>query len=323
MGCTPIKCKITLTATGYECTPILEVAYKLIAQPTYDSTGARNGIPITATLNQAYFQALIDETDASKKWYVIPPMKNIEDVRGDNKVFDFDDQSMEFLFEGARKFMAMVAGGNSGANSPQMKGLIEQMRGGEFSFFIVTVKNQLVSNISDDGTKLEGIEFDSQSLSAQFVKKTNATPQHLKLSFNWSATMQDASLRLVDCDQIGGANLTALRSPIAMCYELVDQSATTLKIKISSIFGSVLDPNTADGLVVTDFISSDTLATSKIYNATDDLNVTITGVVESPDGTYELTFAGQTPGDVLVPYAKKSGFDFECMKANPVDVHSS
>ena len=323
MACNACKCGVSLYSTGYDCTPAQEVAYKLIAVQTYDSTGTRNAIPFSATLNQAYFDALINQTDKSKRWYPLPSMKNISDVRGDNKTFEFDDQSMEFLAEGSRKFTGMIPGvSGAGANSPQMKQLIENVRCGDYSFYIVSVKNQLIGNLSADGLSLEPIEIDEQSIVAQFVKKTNDAPQHLLVSFNWSQISSDSALRMFDCDEVGGANLMGLRGLVGICYELVDSQTTSLTVKLKSSFGTPLSPILATGLVATDFVSYDDAATSKIWNETDQANVSITGVTESPAGTYELTFAAQDVSDVLILDAIKSGFDFTCCTENPIDVES-
>src|SRR4030067_246251 len=117
MSCVACKCGVSLSDTGFDCTPVQEVTYKLMAVQTFDSTGARNKIPFTATLNQAYFDALINQSDISKRWSPFPAMKNIDDKRGENKTFEFDDQTTEFLAEGARKFVGMISGlAGSGAN---------------------------------------------------------------------------------------------------------------------------------------------------------------------------------------------------------------
>lgn len=321
MSCKACACGVSLENTKFDCVPIFEVAYKLIAVQTYDSTGARNTIPFTANLNQAYFDALINQADTTKRWYPLPPMKNINDVRGDNKTFEFDDQSVEFLAEGARKFIGMIAGGKSGANSPQMKGLIENIRCGDYSFYVVSVSGQLIGNVSSDGLSLEPIEIDEQSIVAQFMKKTNDAPQHLLLSFNWSQVATDDALRMFDCTEVGGADLKGLRGLFGVCYQLLDQTTTTLKFILKTLFGTETNPVTVDGLVTNDFVSSDDGAVGQIYNETDGGNVPVVSV-ENPDGTYELTFAAQDLGDVLVIKPLKAGYDFTCVEEEPVDVQS-
>jgi hypothetical protein len=166
------------------------------------------------------------------------------------------------------------------------------------------------------------IEIDAQSVYAGFVKATKTQNQHLALMFNFAATENDGDLKTIECSEIDGYDILMLRALLDICAELVEQTATTLKLKLKSNFGSAKNPYTADGLVANDFISSDDAATSQIWNETDQANVAISGVVESPDGTYELTFAAQDPGDVLIPFAKKAGYNFDCLKENPIDVES-
>ena len=322
-NCNACKCGVGLDGLGFDCTPELQVAYKLIAVPTFDSTGARNKIPFTATLNQAYFDALINQSDISKRWSPFPAMKNIDDKRGENKTFEFDDQTTEFLAEGARKFVGMISGlAGSGANSPQMKGLIEKIRCGDYSFYVVTVKNQLIGKLSSDGLSLEPIEIDEQSISAMFVKKTNATPQHILLSFNWSQIEQDENLRMFDCNELGAANLQGLRGLFSVCYNLIDTGVDHVTVQLVTSFGTPASPDTVDGLVVTDFVSSDSAAPSKIFNETDNADVAITGFTENPDGTYQLDFTPQDMSDTLILFAVKAGYEFSCVKENPISVES-
>lgn len=318
MSCNTCECGVTLSGTGFDCTPIMEIAHKLIVVPTYDSTGAKNRVLLSATLNQAFFDALRNQSDETKRWNPWPAMKNVNDVRGDNKTFEFDDQTVEFLAEGARKFTAMIPGtSGSGANSPQMKELIEQVRCGDYSVYIVTVKGQLIGVLSADGLALEPIAIDEQSIVAQFIKKTNDTPQHLLLSFNWNSTVTDESLRMFDCDELGGADLKALRGLVSICMEVLDQTATTLKFKLKARFGTALNPIVVPGLVAADFVSSVGGATARIRNQTDGSDVTVTSV-ESPEGTYELTFIAQTAADVLIVKPLKANYEFACVEANLV-----
>lgn len=322
-ACNDCECGKLMKNSNFGCVPTIEVTHKLIFQSTFDSAGNRNRVLLTDVLNQAYFDAMINHADPTKRWYPTPAFKNINDVRGENKSFEFDDQTTEFLAEGARRFEGMIPGiSGSGANSAQMKSIIESVRCGDYSVYAVTVKNQLAGNLSSDGLGIEGVEIDEQSISAMFVKKTNTTPQHLLTSFNWSQITGDDRLRVIDCGEVGGANLMALRGLFEVCYDLLEITTTTLKLRLRTLFGTEKNPITVDGLVAADFVSSDSGATSKIFNETDNADVSITGVTENPDGTYELTFAAQDAGDILIPFAKKTGYDFTCMKDSPVDVSS-
>lgn len=323
MSCVACKCGEAFGDTGFDCTQVQDITYKMIITRTFDSLGVRNSIPFTASLDQAYFDALINNADTTKRWYPTPAFKNVEDIRGENIVFEFDDQTKEFLAEGAREFKAMIPGvSGSGANSPQMKEILERLRCGDYSVWLITNKNQLVGNLSADGLSLQPIEIDEQSVVAQFMKKTNATPQHLLFSLNFSQILSDASLRLFDCDEIGGANLLGLRGLLGICAELIDVTYTTLKVKLKSVFGTSLNPVVAPGLLSADFVSSDDDTPSNLYNETDAAKIAITGLVEAPAGTYEFTFLAQDIGDAIVVKPVKAGYEFQCVEDNPIDLDS-
>ena len=104
--------------TGHRCSPLFEVAAIIVAVPTFDSLGVKNSIPLASVLNQAFFDALINQVDESKRWRPFPLMKNIEDVRAEATFFEFDDNSKEFVHEGSREFKGLIPT-TSGKGFPQ------------------------------------------------------------------------------------------------------------------------------------------------------------------------------------------------------------
>lgn len=328
MNCNICKCGGTLSNLGHRCTTQFDEPVMVVLVPTFDSSGATNGILKTQTLNKAYFDSMVNHADPTKRWYPMPKIKEVSNKRAEPNYWEFSDQSKQFLFEGARNFTALITSeSGSGATAPAMKKQIESARCSDgMSVFIFSVSRQILGKNSDDNLSIEPIQIDEQSIYAGFMfsSQVDKKNQHLALSFNFAATEKDDNLVWIACSELEGYDILLMKALLDICYELVDQTVTTLKIKLvtKEIFGSAINPFTADGLVVGDFVSSDSGTASRIYNATDDSDVTITGVVESPDGTYELTFSAQTWGDALVPYASKTGYDFTCMKENPVEVAS-
>lgn len=321
MGCVTCKCGASISNTGHRCTPLLEVAAMVIAVPTFDSLGVKNSVLLSSTLNQAFFDALVNQVDASKRWNPFPLMKNIEDVRADATFFEFDDNTTEFVHEGARKFTGIIPSlSGKGAVSPEMKKIIESIRCAETSVYIVSVGNQLIGNVSSDGLSLEPIQIDEQSIYANFMKATNEQGQHIALQFNFAASAKDENLDMFDCSELGDANLLGLKGLLDISSEVIGVATdTTIKIKLKSNFGTPLTPVVVEGLVAADFISSDSSATSNVFNETDQLDVAVT-VVESPAGTYELTFASQDSADVIVIKPLKAGFDFTAVEDAPVSI---
>jgi len=292
--------------------------------PTLDSEGNLNGILKTQDMNKAYFDSMVNHADPTKRWYPSPKFKNVVNTRADAKFWEADDQSVEFVSEAARKFTAIITlKSGTGATSPAMKKQIESARCSDgLSVFVISENRQVLCKESSDGLSVLPIEIDEQSVYAGFVFGTKDQNQHLMLSFNFSATEKDGDLKLIDCSEIDGYDVLMLKALLDICYELVDQHVDSITVKLKSDFGSALNPFTADGLVDNDFVSADDGAAAQIWNETDQANVAITGVTESPDGTYEIEFAAQDLGDILVLFAKKAGFDFTCCKENPIDVGS-
>lgn len=323
MNCNICKCGAPLSNLGHKCTNPFGVAAMVVFVPTFDSTGVANGILKTQTLDKTYFDSMVNHTDPSKRWYPSPKFKNVVNSRAEAKMWEADDQSVEFVSESARKFAAIITqASGTGATAPAMKKQIDSARCSDgLSVFLISEGRQILVKESADGLSVLPIEIDEQSVYAGFVFGNKEQNQHLQLSFNFSTTENDGDLKTIECSELEDYDILMMRALLNICYELVDQSTTTLKIKLVSDFGSAKAPFTADGLVTADFKSSKSGVASKIYNETDDADVTVVAV-EGPDGTYELTFAAQGVADVLVPYAEKAGYDFTCMKENPVDVQS-
>ncbi len=327
MVCNICKCGSPLSNLGHECTSPFGVPALAVFVPTFDSDGNLNGIPKNTDLNKAYFDLMTSAaTPADKRWYPTPLLKNIENERADAKFWEADDQSVEFVSETARTFKAIVAQtSGTGATAPAMKKQIESARCSDgLSVFIISDTRQILCKDSADGLSVLPINIDAQSVYVGFVfAKKGVQNQHLMLQFNFSALENDGDLKLIDCAEINDYDILMLKALLDLCYDLVDITPNDITIKIHSNFGSAINPPVEQGLLVADFVSSDTETPSKIFNATTAADVTISGVVENPAGTYKLSFsAPQTLGDVLVPYALKTGKDFTCMKNNPVDIDS-
>src|SRR3972149_2333135 len=129
MNCPICKCGGTLSNLGHRCTTQFDEAVMVVFVPTFDSTGAQNGILKTQDLNKAYFDSMVNHTDPTKRWYPSPKLKEVANKRADPQYWEFSDQSKQFLFEGSRNFTALItAESGSGATAPGMKKQIESAR---------------------------------------------------------------------------------------------------------------------------------------------------------------------------------------------------
>lgn len=309
-------CNYSMTNTGAECTPLMEVTKKLMLMPVYDSTGVRNYIDLTTTLDEAYFTGLVNQTDASKRLFPLPALKDIKDSRGNPIVQKFADDSTIYVRDGIRAFDGMIPGRDG---NPIMKAKIEAARCGELGVFLVDRKGGLIGAISDDGTKLYPVRLDSESVSAQYIRATDTTVQALQLTFNFHPDESDSCLRIVLDSEMGDADLLTLKGLVNVYATFSSVTATGAHVKLYTEYGTIVNPNTVKGLVTADFVSAATGTASKVRNQTSGTDVTVTATESTTSpGTYTLAWASQTTGNKIAIDCKKDGFDFTAVAAAPI-----
>lgn len=292
----------------------MEVPDFFVAVPLKDSTGALNGILLSATFNQAYFDARINDVDPTKRWYPMASMKDVLIERADSIKETFEDQSMQFVQQGLGSVSALISEGD-GANQVIL-GKYKSFRCEDFGLFAITISGDLTGTIGNaqdscEPTMLYPISVDRGSWDPKWRPKTNKLGQGIMLQFNWRMTEQDENLRTITAAE-AGYDLTQLEGLKDVCAVVSDiqQTQFTVQLRVTG-FGTPLTPITVDGLLAADFA---------LYNVTDSLAVTITGVTESPDGTYTITYASQTIGDILQLTPTESGYDFTAVIAEEIEI---
>lgn len=305
MGCTTCKCGAGLSNTGTACTPIMQVAKKIILVPYFDESGAINSVLLASTFNTAFFTAKVNHADKSKRWFPLPELKNVLDERAENRLESFDDGSSVFISEGDRSFTGLLVKG-----TPILKGKIESSRCVELGVFIVDKSENLIGALSDDGLSLLPIKLDEASVSARLMKTTDAAIQKLELKFNFHSDEKDESLVMITCSEVN-TNLLLLKGLLDIYAEYTAKTTTSFKVKLKTDYGTPINPVVDEGLLLADFA---------LYNVTDSLPVTILSAVESPDGTYTITYAIQGAGEVLRLTPTKSGRDYAAVVANLIQL---
>lgn len=307
-------CNNTLGNTGNDCIPVMEVANFFIAVPLKDSTGARNGIPLNTVFSQTYFDGMINQTDPTKRWYPMLPMKNVTDERGDSIKETFEDNSTQLVQQGVRAVNALISEGD-GANQVIL-GKYQTFSCEEFGLYTVTITGDLIGTLGNsqdvcNPTTLYPVSVDKGSWDPKLRKKTNTTGQAIALMFNWKQIEQDENLRTITAAE-AGYDLTLLEGLNDVCavFSDIQEDEFTVQLRVTG-FGNLTAPLTLDGLEIGDFA---------LYNVTDAAVVSIIAVTESPDGTYNITYATQTIGDILRLTPTETGYDFTAVIAEEIEI---
>jgi hypothetical protein len=281
------------------------VAANFILVPLIANDGTFNYIDPTDTLNDAYFTALINEADDSKRWYPTGKLKNVTTDRADPILETFEDGSSVFIRDGIRNFTAMIIKG-----SFELAKQFNANRCSTFGIFIVDLDGNILGTTKTGSNYLYPIAVDAATFYAKPVFTTDTTIQKIMLQGQWDVLQKDDDLRMISASSISAANIVNLKGLMNVYATIVSTSTTTMVLDLYAKVGNIVTNYPIEGLVTADFVSSDTGSTSKMYNITDASDLTVAATESTTvDGRYTLTYTGAVASEVLQPLIKKNGLD--------------
>jgi len=304
---TVCDCNASLGNSGVpNCVYIPNVTYKMFVTPTFDSTGAKNFIDTTATLDATFFDDLLNagrsgatNTDEKQRIYPIGAFKNVEDVRGDDVTESFNDNSTAFIQEGTRTFTGIIID----RPSPTLLGKMKSWRCSQISAYIIDIDGNIYGNGSESG-KLYPIRLDSETWSPKFMKTADATVAKIQLDFTYAKDEADEDIKMILADETTPdvRDLNGLIDVNAGAATSISTTGFTTELTFD--YGSAVSSQLFKGAVLADF---------DLYNETATATVVITSVTENPDGTYAFVIPAQTSSDVMTLNLQKDGFEMTAL----------
>ena len=290
-GC---NCNVGLSNTGRPgCVPLQSVTSKLIMVPLSDNQGNLNGIDLAAALPT--WSDLINEADASKRWFPIPEFENVELPKADSQFEEANSGRMAFLRQGKRSFAGELWGDDS---TPTLLGKLSAGRCVQFGVYIVDVNGNLIGSKSNGF--LYPIPVDEQSWDPKFMFATDSTVQKIMLGFDFYRLFDESTMYMITTSE-AGINFNDLTGLIDVNLTVDFQvSATSVTILAAFDYGTALNPIIFQGATNTSDWS--------IYNVTTSTLIGVpAGVTEAPAGTYlvDYTFV---PTNVYTLSVTKDGF---------------
>lgn len=292
LGC---KCDSGLSNTGTpNCVTLQSVTSKLIMIPLEDSTGTKNFLDLTTAPTVASITALINQSDATKRWFPLPVFEKVELPKADSTFEEAPSGRKLFIKQGKRSFSGEIWNGTN-----QLLGKIQNNRCVEFGVYIVDVNGNLVG--SKDGTKLYPIPVDNQSFDAKMMFATDTTVQKIMVAFDFYRLFDESTMWMVTASELGG-DFNAFEGLLDVEMSKSSSSQTTLVLDAVLDYGTALNPIKVVGLVQADFT---------LKNTTTGVAIPLTSVVAGT-GTnanrYTLTFASQTLLTPLTVSVQKTGY---------------
>lgn len=291
-GC---ACNVGLSNTGRpNCVPIFGITSSLILVPIYANDGTKNGIDLSTTLPT--WSNLINEADASKRWFPLPEFENVELPKADSQFEEANSGRMVFLRQGKRSFAGELWAEDS---TPTLLGKLQVSRCVDFGVYVVDVNGNLIG--SEVGGYLYPIPVDNQSFDPKFAFATDSTTQKIMLGFDFDRLFDESTMYMITVEE-AGVDFTTLEG--LKDVNLIGLASTTTV----ATFSAKLDYGTALNKIK--YVGADQLSDWSITNVTDNDTFAPDSVTENPDGTYSLNFATNpaTSGDVIKVSVSKTGF---------------
>jgi hypothetical protein len=277
------------------CTVMEGVTRGIVIVPMYDSTGAANKIANGATLNKAYFDALTNNTDPTKRWYPIQDLESVEDVRAEAQFYTGTSGLKYKIKDGVRSFKAMIM-----KKSFVFLGQLEKLACNEIGIYRIDSNDNAIG--TTDGidmypTKLSRETFDSLKVFAK-----DDTLAHIMIQFDFDESEQDSNLRILE-SSVAGIKFTNLNGLVDVNVATSGVSNTGVILTLTHDYGTFGSSSNK----VTDWLPAD----FKFENVTTGLAITGATVTETSDGVYVVIFPSQTDADVIrvSKAGTKLGFD--------------
>ena len=287
-GC---NCNAGLGNTGRPgCVPIQSVTSKLIMVPLNANDGSLNGIDLSAPLPT--WNDLVNEQDASKRWFPLPAFENVELPKAESQFEEANSGRMAFLREGKRSFSGELWGEDS---TPTLLGKMKAGRCVNFGVYVVDVTGNLIG--SKVGGYLYPIPVDNQSWNPTFMFATDSTVQKIMLTFDFDRLFDDSTMYMITATE-ANLDFNTLTGLIDVNLVVASQVATTsVTLDATFDYGTALNPILLQGVTgLTDWSIYDVTNQAAFGNPT--------GVSESPAGTYTLLKAFVTGDDYTVSVVK-------------------
>jgi hypothetical protein len=283
------------------CKDIRKVARRLILVPELDASGAKNEITDLASLTKANLQAKFDAPVIADRWFPTPEMENVESVRADAVVQEFNSGKKAKVRDGVKTMtMFFPLQGNL------WMGKLEKFECLKYGFYAIDADGNFIYTKCPDTGVLKPIMVEPDTTDVEYIEATDSEVSMVKLTFDIKLSEKDSEQRVVAADDLDfdGLDEDEVYSLWDVEATYSDISTTSFKAALATDFGVKVA-----GLLETDFT---------LFNQTTSSAVTISTFAETPSGTYQFDFVAQTSADVLILTPVKDKFDFAGVTASTI-----
>ena len=276
------------------CFPKFGIGRRRIYVPIFDSTGTRNSIDPAVDIDDAFILSRINDTDATKRWYLSPVHKNQTNERDESEFEEFEDGSKFKLRTGIRKISLIFA-----EQDTTFLSKLEANECVDYGEFIIS-DNESIMGIKGAGGLLFPIEI--QATDTNWQPKLDGTIEKVMINYEYIRSIKDGDLRFISKEEFTGTfeGIQGLIDILGVSSATVALSFTmTMRLDYGSYGNEILHT----GVVLADSVS--------LINLTTLVVLTVTNVDEVSDGVYDVAYTGVTAAnDILQWTIVKEKFDY-------------
>lgn len=294
---TTCRCNIGLANTGLPtgCQHISKVAERAIFLHYFDSTGAVNKVDTTDTLDQTYFEALVNETDKTKRWYPIGrKFENVEQARQESSFEEFDSGLKFRVQTGVKSFTGLLP-----ETPAKLTKFFNSGNCLDLGVFFIDSEGNLIGNGEEYGF-LKPFRVARGTMDGIEVPAKDKNVQRLMVKFDFDETESDDAVSMIESSEMSYSpkNLRGLFDAKGSFSSITN---TGFVVEIYTPYGTAKNPLLVPGLVAGDFD----------LTKADGTAISITSVTESTvkKGRYTFVHAAAGTGAKAYLTFTKTGYD--------------
>ena len=295
------KCDSGLVNSGIpNCVSGFERIVKLFFVYQTANDGTSNGIPCSQTIDEAFLNEKLNEADVSKRWYPTGKISTVTEVRNDPTTETIDN--VDFIVEkGSRTFNGFFV--DTATSTPTYLKFLKSAECPLIMYFGIDVNGTIVGIESIEGVSqeatLQGLKIQQKSMFSRPVPATSTTIAKNELTFTLDQLVNDEDIAYISAAEIT-ADLLNANGLLDVTLDDASSSITELVIDAKLVYGSLCSK--------LPFSGADAVLDWSLFNITEGLAVPITTVVESPSGTYTISYSAQTALDEVTLTLTKEGY---------------
>ena len=271
-----------------DCVVIIDEVVGAIQVPLRKSDGTENKIVLASPFTSTQVTALLNNADRKARWYPMPRMYAVDAPIADTVFDEASDGTKSFVREGIWSFTGEIRDKDA---VPAMLGKLKKARCTEWGVYLVTKSNQLVGEVSIDGTAVYPLRVNEASNDPKMMFKNATATNKIMVGFDFNNLVKQENLYVITGEEVGvDFNRLQKLTDVTITVSNITTTGATFKVKTS--FAQGLQPNN-------DVVGLTELTDFEVYNNTDGAAVSITSLDEVADGEYEADWTAQTAADSL------------------------